>query len=331
MEQRSELEGPAKVPEEEERTFFGYLGEVRPEVNERISGCLSALDTNGGTDADLAAMLGHGKRLRAGICMLSFDAFSDDPEKRSIAIDLAAAIELAHSASLILDDMFDEDESRRGMPALHISKGQKKALLEVIVLLSIPYSIAARHGEGYMDGLARTQRSMASGALTEMGSIPGASPARLYEKLITRKTGDLFGLAARFGTSAAGCPPDTVERMGRFGVSVGRVMQIADDIADMRAPSAGSRGPDNASELLLRRCGGLNETLAKAIADARSALDLVSDAGSGSSEKLSAWMPVLRSSSSEIAGLMMDEARLDKAPNRRMTDPTVEQPGKRPK
>lgn len=319
MEQRAEPEGPAKVPGNVEgRTFLDYLEEVRPEVNERISGCLSALGADGGMDAELAAMLEHGKRLRAGVCMLSFDAFSDLPERRNIALDLSAAIELAHSASLILDDMLDGDELRRGLPALYISRGQKRALLEVIVLLSLPYTIAARHGEEYVEGLAYTQRKMAGGAMAEMEVRPGPSPSRLYEEVITRKTGEMFGLAARFGAAAAGRSLDLVERMGRFGVSVGRVMQIADDITDLRSSQSGKRGPGNASELLLQRCGGLEETLAKAIAEALSAAERVKKAADGTSAGLPAWMPVLRSSPSDIAGLMLGEGRLDKRPPRRI-------------
>ncbi len=315
MEQRAEPEGAAKMPDDSgEHTFLRYLEEVRPAVDRRIAGCISALDPDGAMDPELVALTGIGKRLRAGVCMLSFDAFSDDPEGLGVALDLSAAIEIAHSASLVLDDMLDEDEDRRGMPALHMSKGRKKALLEAVGLLSMPYSIAARHGGGYVDDLARTHRRMVGGALAELDVKPEEMPSRLYDEVISRKTGDMFGLAARFGSSAAGCPADLVERMGRFGAAAGKAMQIGDDISDLRTP-ARSGGPNNASELLLLRCGGADEVLAKAIHAALRTLDLVGEAPEVP-ERLSAWMPVLRSSPSEIAALMMNEERTDKASHR---------------
>ncbi len=37
-----------------------------------------------------------------------------------MALDLASAVEIAHAASLIVDDMLDDDNIRHGMPALHL-------------------------------------------------------------------------------------------------------------------------------------------------------------------------------------------------------------------
>lgn len=330
MEGRLRPAASATAPDGE-RPFLRYLEEVRPEVNERISSALSALDAGGGLDPRLAAVLGHGKRLRAGICLLSFDALSGRPGARGTALDLAAAIEIAHSASLILDDMLDGDEERRGMPALHISRGQKRALLEVIALLSLPYTIAARHGGAYVAGLAATQRRMAGGARTELEAAPFPPAFRRYEEVITGKTGDLFGLAARSGAEAGGCPPELADRAGSFGVLVGKAMQVADDIADLRAPSAGRRGPGGASELLLLRCGGPDETLAEAIAAARSSFDRLSEAASEAPPASLARMRALRSSPSEIAELMLSEGQPGVSLRRHPAPAILEPPGIKPK
>ena len=86
--------------------------------------------------------------MRAGLLMLTFDTFGQGPG-REMALDLASAVEIAHASSLIVDDMLDEDDTRHGMPALHVTAGHKSAMLSTIGLLSYPYQIASRYGEAW--------------------------------------------------------------------------------------------------------------------------------------------------------------------------------------
>jgi geranylgeranyl diphosphate synthase type II len=197
-------------------------------------------------------LLLRGKRLRSGLLFAVHDACCDTGEEN--VVDLACAIELAHASSLIFDDILDEDTQRRGTKTLHVQIGTKTAILDSLGILSVPYEIAAAYGTEYVKTLSRTQRGMVSGTLKELLHNPDLPALNLYKAIITQKTGLLFGLAARWGYMSAlreDTTPEDTQKWEEFGVSVGNVMQIADDIADLRKVMQGKKTRGFGSEMLL--------------------------------------------------------------------------------
>src|SRR5512137_2665939 len=175
-------------------TFPEYLDQIKPLVDEKI--CEVARGKL--KDEYLVQMLARGKRLRAGLLSLVFE--STCSKKFTETLDLACAVELAHSASLIIDDMLDEDELRRGMPTVHVTEGQKRAMLDTVGILSLPYDLVVPYGERYVQSLADTQRGMVTGVLKELlQTMPDLPASKLYDTIILQKTGKPFGLAASWG------------------------------------------------------------------------------------------------------------------------------------
>ena len=205
-------------PNYTELDFDLFLNEIRPEVNERIERDLRSMLSNDHLDDLVLDMALRGKRLRAGMTMVLFDLFSSDQEERDQAIDLAAAIEIAHTASLIIDDMVDGDRQLRGAQPLYMLKGYGRAMLESVGLLAYPYAITSRYGSEYVRDLSEAHRQTVIGAITEVDPRPEKKDVELYEKMILQKTGHLFGLAARFGARAAGCDEATVKALTSFGL-----------------------------------------------------------------------------------------------------------------
>ncbi|KCZ72343.1 geranylgeranyl pyrophosphate synthase [Candidatus Methanoperedens nitroreducens] len=254
------------------RTFKEYLDQIRPGINDRIK----LIAEKKISDPDILPMLLRGKRIRAGLLLLVFDAVSDKDQDRSCALDLACAVELAHSASLILDDMLDEDTERRGLTTLHLTRGHKKAMLDTIDVLSIPYDIVAQYGESYVRMLAETQRGMVSGIIKELFHRPDLPAIKLYDAIITRKTGKLFSLATAWGylIRSDGCNPvsdgtcmyrkDTIS-FAEYGLRCGKVMQIADDIADLEQVIEGKKISGFGSELLLLECMNIDRPVKEAL------------------------------------------------------------------
>ncbi|HTY47909.1 MAG TPA: polyprenyl synthetase family protein [Methanomassiliicoccales archaeon] len=201
-----------------------------------------------GEGQEVAALLIAGKRIRGGMTLLAFDALSP-PNGREVALDLATAIEIAHSASLILDDILDEDLARRGGPALHVTDGEKKALLRMVGIVSLPYAIASRHGASYSALLADAHGRMVEGVLLE--ATPAIQTQDLYDRIVGQKTGALFSLALRFGALAGGADSDLVEAMAIYGHALGRVLQVADDISDLHHAFEGDANPVPGSEAVL--------------------------------------------------------------------------------
>jgi geranylgeranyl diphosphate synthase, type II len=245
------------------RTFQEYLKKIKPQVDARIGKiCREKLK-----DPDIIPMLLKGKRLRAGLLLLVFDSVSDKEKNRDVALDLACAVELAHSASLILDDMLDEDTQRRGLPTIHLKKGAKRAMLDTIGVLSVPYDIIAPYGKQFVESLAQTQRSMVSGVVKELFSHPDLPATKLYDAVISQKTGRLFSLAALWGFMAAKCTDcygsaydqycvykGEMTAFASYGIRCGNAMQTADDMWDLHKVIDGKKKIGFGSEIILLKC-----------------------------------------------------------------------------
>lgn len=231
--------------------FREFLEKIRPVVDRRIA------ETAGGEgeiDSAVLALLSKGKRMRAGLLLYIHAGLARTAAPTRQALDLACAVELAHAASLILDDMLDGDTARRGVPSLHLTRGEGRAVLDAVGILALPYALAAPYGAGYVTMLASAQRKMARGVAWEMLGGPDLPAAELYDAIVARKTGCLFSLAAAWGAMVTGKEDAVVAAFGEFGLAAGKAMQVADDIADLRAPGAGVRGSRPGSEALLLRC-----------------------------------------------------------------------------
>ena len=240
------------MPSEGALSFSTYLETIKPMIDERIVRLVGNAD-EGSIDRRLALPLGQGKRMRAGLLMLLFETHGREGG-REMALDLASAVEIAHAASLIVDDMLDEDDTRHGMPTVHLTAGHKSAMLSTIGLLSYPYQIAAGYGQECVLGLARTHRAMVRGASMELKGVPPFTVGTTYDSIIENKTGLLFGLAARYGAMAAGCSSVTTELCSEFGMLTGKAMQIADDVTDLESLLSGKKTTIGGSEAILLRC-----------------------------------------------------------------------------
>ena len=254
------------------RPFADFLDEVRPTINDHMQGILN----ESGMGEDVIKMLMKGKRLRAGLLCAVFHA-SKNMNKGGVfegklstdVLDLACAVELAHAASLIVDDMIDEDETRRGEKTRHLTKGYKTAMLESIGLLAIPYDLAGNHGKFYVKSLSKTQKNMVLGAIKELFSSPDLPASKLHDMIITQKTGRLFALAAQWGSIAAGYLPDgdSVKAFTKVGLHCGKAMQIADDIVDLNEIAAGGKKSGFGSEVLLLNCIGIDGLIKEFVTD----------------------------------------------------------------
>ncbi|MDW5563558.1 MAG: polyprenyl synthetase family protein [Methanomassiliicoccus sp.] len=217
-------------------SFLAFLDGVRKEIDEWMG---KHIALRAGGDRELADHFRGGKRLRGGTVLLLYEALSDGDGGRGMALDLAAAIELAHAVSLMIDDVLDGDRIRRDAPSLPATRGPHLTILEAVRMLSVPYSLAGPHGTAVISHLAATHELMVSGALAELQRSDQGKKVP-YARLISMKSGSLFELAARFGALAAGCCEEKAALAGAYGNTLGTVHQFADDIVDLRdALSAG--------------------------------------------------------------------------------------------
>ncbi|MCX8201909.1 MAG: polyprenyl synthetase family protein [Candidatus Caldarchaeum sp.] len=171
-----------------------------------------------------------GKRIRPILLLTVFKALGGIEYRK--ALDVAVALELAHSASLVHDDIVDLDKTRRSSPSLWFQIGAGKAILQGHRIINLAFQIVLDIGEE-MSRIFVTAWDRASKGILEEVVNKAALTERLYLVMIREKTASLFEAACHAGAVLAGARPDQVELMRKYGSEVGTLYQLADDLSDI--------------------------------------------------------------------------------------------------
>ena len=187
------------------------------------------------------AVVSPGKRLRPLVALAA--ARLTGAELRA-AEPVAAAVEYAHAASLVLDDLpsMDDAHRRRGRPALHRVHGVAVAELAAVALLARAFEIiaAARTPAGPVRARIAAELAAAvgfagccSGQAADLSADPSTLDLDRLEAIHARKTGALFVAAVRGGALAGGAGEAALASLTRFARNLGLAFQITDDLLDL--------------------------------------------------------------------------------------------------
>jgi len=172
------------------------------------------------------AIASKGRRIRPALVTLASEAVGGTAQKACFA---AASIELIHSSSLVLDDVIDKSEKRRGKSTVHALWGNDMALLTVQILAALSLRIAARDPR-LIHAIADSLFYMGEGEAMEL--VDFAKDKKSYFDLAFRKTGSLFSSAAEVGALVGGGNEAQINDLKDFGNHIGLAFQIRDDILD---------------------------------------------------------------------------------------------------
>lgn len=249
-----------------------------------------------------------GKRIRPAICLLAHQALGGGSD---LPVDLAAACEFLHNATLLHDDVIDEGDVRRGRPAARVVWSNAVSILGGDFLLVQCVRIVGARGQRFHGSFVDTLERLVAGEVTQLarrGSVSATEED--YFRICEGKTGSLFAWAAGSGAMAAGAGEADCGRMGEFGRHVGLAFQLVDDILDFCADEDrlgknlladigqgkltlpvidAARGSDSLRRLLGELAGGgETETLAAAVAAevrASGALERTRERAAGHTER----------------------------------------------
>jgi geranylgeranyl pyrophosphate synthase len=217
-----------------------YHQEVKSLITERMGQIFS----------DVRGMSFGGKHLRGLLCVLTSDALGGDRDR---ALTSAAVVDAVHEASLIHDDIVDQDMERRGHPSLWVTDGIKKAVLTGDRVLAIAQKRVAMLGNQESREVAEALDITVGSWITEGTSKPaellmdlfiGQVPEVGYQKLCLAKTAPFFKAAARLGGMAADSDDRALNALGSYAERIGLAFQYSDDLVDIIKLQKEGRIPD---------------------------------------------------------------------------------------
>jgi geranylgeranyl pyrophosphate synthase len=217
-----------------------FINEWRPIIEREIRRSLHTDLEHGPLRVPLSyVVLTGGKRLRPLLSLAICNLVGGVP---SDALALSLGIEMIHVSSLLLDDLpcMDDDDERRGLPAVHVAFDEATAILISMLLFNEGHRLLARDlkpsdahwysevcdligGAGMIGGQYIDLKLAGS-----KDFVDGAERRRKH----LRKTSALIEASVLVGAVCAGARVETVETLRAFGLRLGETYQLVDDAID---------------------------------------------------------------------------------------------------
>jgi geranylgeranyl diphosphate synthase type II len=230
-------------------TVTSYLARRAAEVNQWLDRLVPSEETPPRKlhQAMRYSLLAGGKRLRPVLTIATGEACGADTDDLMPA---ACAIEMIHTYSLIHDDLpaMDNDDLRRGRPTCHKAFGEAVAILAGDALLTQAFRVLSSDSPNRnADRQVRVIREVATASGT-VDALIGGQMADIesegkevddptLEYIHRSKTGAMITASVVVGGLIAGADEDQIDKLRKYGKSIGLAFQIADDILDVTSTS----------------------------------------------------------------------------------------------
>ena len=181
-----------------------------------------------------------GKRLRPALALLSARALGD-VGSTDLLVKVATAAELIHSASLIHDDVIDQEPIRRGQPTLSRLQGNTVAVLvgdlyyaQFFSILTELTAVGVERQHILFDIFLSTTRKMCMAEILEarLERTERAPTLANYLQIIEDKTASLMSASCEAAAVVVGADEKRRRGIAQFGRSIGLAYQLVDDALD---------------------------------------------------------------------------------------------------
>jgi len=205
-----------------------------------LNGNLTPRDPKIFYDALRYVPMSGGKRLRPIIAMLACEVVGGVPEN---TIPFGVSLEYMHNATLVHDDIIDEDTWRRGMPTTHVKFGMPFAILAGDALIGETYRMLSYMAPPELNSVTYKEliRSIADAAKNfyegealdiEFGKRFDVTIPE-YMVMIEKKTGQLYYLAGKGGALIGKGNRKEIENLAKYGLLFGLMFQMKDDLLNI--------------------------------------------------------------------------------------------------
>jgi geranylgeranyl diphosphate synthase, type II len=202
------------------------------------------------------SLFSGGKRIRPIFCLVVGDIFGV-PKERLMSV--ACALEMIHTASLIMDDLphMDNERMRRGKPANHLVYGQDVASLASVGLLTRAYEVVL-NDPGLPDAVKTKVTSklaevvgiegMVGGQYADLKYLNSSIEYPTLEYIHIHKTASLFVASGETAAIVGGSSDSEIDAIRLFARNLGFAFQISDDILDATGDEAEMGKPVNSDK-----------------------------------------------------------------------------------
>lgn len=187
-----------------------------------------------------------GKRWRPVLFQVVVEAVGGDPGKLE---DFSIIPEIVHEGTLMVDDVEDSSELRRGKPCTHHIFGQDIAINAGNSMYYLPLSVFIKNKERvkceimlsayeiYLQEMINLSFGQGMDIAWHRGIADADSVTeKQYMQMCAYKTGTLARMSAKLAAVLAGASSEKTGKIGRFAESIGVAFQIQDDIMDIMCP-----------------------------------------------------------------------------------------------
>jgi len=221
--------------------LMSEISKISENVSSELSRIMKELDIpNVLRESSYHLLKAGGKRLRPFMLVKSYEACGGTGFKPYPA---AVAVEILHTFTLIHDDIIDRDETRRGVPTVHVLWGTPQAIISGDMLFALVFKVLSKNlkSEGVKESVIVGVIERFSEALIDicagqtMDMALAEKPVRSvtvedYMKMISLKTARLYMVSAEIGGLIAEASPNEVEALKNYGFYSGIAFQMVDDI-----------------------------------------------------------------------------------------------------
>jgi geranylgeranyl diphosphate synthase type I len=187
------------------------------------------------------------KQVRAQLVRIGFELArgnqDDLPSDGPLLNCLYCVVEALHAGSLVIDDIQDASEVRRGQPALHVQIGVPLAINAANWLYFWPADLIRQQGIApelelaiyrlYHSTMIRAHYGQALDLGHDMAQVTQGNARDISMASIELKTGELMSMCAELGALAGGADDFRRTRLSQFGRRFGVALQMFNDIAEL--------------------------------------------------------------------------------------------------
>lgn len=180
-----------------------------------------------------------GKRLRPSLVLLSARLFGEVNESTRRT---ALFVEMLHTATLIHDDVVDGSDMRRGQASVNARWDSKSAVLAGDYLLSKAMKLLSDPANNRVfQEMLDVAMAMSEGEIIQnrrQKTEDRRQEEEEYLNIIERKTARLMRACCMGGAISVGATQEVINKVGEFGLNLGMVFQMRDDILDADDPES---------------------------------------------------------------------------------------------